>query len=131
MLVRFSLVAPLLLSLALSASALSIQSRADNSSTCSQCSPFNDAKNQCHDTASCIGITGNVNTTGNFYCTCRGGFRADDRDPSDSKAQWRLPWKGQEYRVFVPPGQECSTLCDDQNDVTNSCKEVSLQEKCF
>ncbi|KAL1887092.1 hypothetical protein Cpir12675_006697 [Ceratocystis pirilliformis] len=85
-----------------------------------QCSPY-PGQNMCHESASCIYVT-----SGNpkFYCGCASGFKPEDVSPENA---FRLPWLGQEGRVFVKPGVSCQKVCD--NILT--CAEVDVQPKCF
>ncbi|KAF1815630.1 hypothetical protein P152DRAFT_455348 [Eremomyces bilateralis CBS 781.70] len=61
------------------------------------------------------------------YCACRAGYRAGFHDVGhDPLAQWRLPWVGQEVRVFVRPGVKCDTLCDNWELGAQWRQEVQL-----
>ncbi|KAF1837792.1 hypothetical protein BDW02DRAFT_456237, partial [Decorospora gaudefroyi] len=72
-----------------------------------------------------------------YYCACRHGYRATGYDANDMTVQWRLPWYGnargdpsQEGRVFVKPGVECNTLCDDWYLGKDGCKAVPVKNWC-
>jgi len=59
-------------------------------------------------------------------------------DANDFEVQWRLPWYGtpngdpsQEGRVFVKPGVECNTLCDDWYLGKDGCKAVQVKKWCM
>ncbi|KAH7327291.1 hypothetical protein BKA65DRAFT_65165 [Rhexocercosporidium sp. MPI-PUGE-AT-0058] len=90
---------------------------------CATCNP-NPFLNKCTITTSCIDTP-----TGNDYCACRAGYRADGLDATDAR-QFRLAFPGQEYRVFVAPGVECNTLCTTPFPGPDSCKEVPVQVTC-
>ncbi|KAL5327765.1 hypothetical protein ACEPPN_005470 [Leptodophora sp. 'Broadleaf-Isolate-01'] len=90
---------------------------------CATCNP-NPFLNKCTITTSCINTP-----TGNDYCACRAGYRADGLDATDAR-QFRLAFPGQEYRVFVAPGVECNTLCTTPFPGPDSCKEVPVQVTC-
>ncbi|KAL2269308.1 hypothetical protein VTJ83DRAFT_1492 [Remersonia thermophila] len=88
---------------------------------CQTCDP-NPFHNKCDITTSCITTMPN----GRHYCACRAGYRANDIAPTDSR-QFRLPFIGQEYRVFVAPGVVCNQLCDNPFPGPDSCREVPVQ----
>jgi hypothetical protein len=90
---------------------------------CQTCNP-NPFFNQCTITTSCISTP-----SGNDYCACRAGYRADGLSPTDPK-QFRLAFPGQEYRVFVAPGVNCDTLCTSPFPGPQSCQEVPVQGTC-
>ncbi|KAG4439027.1 hypothetical protein IFR05_005491 [Cadophora sp. M221] len=90
---------------------------------CATCNP-NPFLNKCTITTSCIDTP-----TGNDYCACRAGYRADGLDATDAR-QFRLAFPGQEYRVFVAPGVECNTLCTTPFPGPDSCQEVPVQVTC-
>lgn len=94
---------------------------------CSTCIPFPD-QNQCDPTTSCVPFTPHTGYNPMpLYCACRAGYKADPQVVgADPSAQWRLPWAGQEGRVFVRPGLECNTLCDHPELGKESCQEVWL-----
>jgi cysteine-rich repeat protein len=94
-----------------------------NGCGCETCNP-NPPFNLCTITTSCINTP-----SGNDYCACRAGYRADGLDPTDPK-QFRLPFSGQEYRVFVAPGIDCDTLCTTPYPGPDSCTEVPVKEQC-
>jgi len=59
-------------------------------------------------------------------------------DANNFEVQWRLPWYGtphggpsQEGRVFVKPGVECNTLCDDWYLGKDGCKAVQVKKWCM
>jgi hypothetical protein len=84
-------------------------------------------QNKCHITTSCVYNWGHNGPNGPNYCACRAGYKADPKKVGqDPSAQWRLPWKSQEGRVFVRPGVECDTLCNEWWLGQNGCKEVWL-----
>ncbi|CAM1511932.1 Fc.00g094450.m01.CDS01 [Cosmosporella sp. VM-42] len=72
---------------------------------------------------------GGTPRSGNAFCFCQAGYRADGADPTNTKKQYRLDWSnssgGQTHRVVVAPGQTCNTLCNDVN-----CSEVPIQNEC-
>lgn len=103
-------------------------------------------RNICDITTSCVFSpgpgTGSVKSTGSIatsstaanstdgpaYCACRAGYRASAN--VSAAAQWRLPWRGQEGRVFVAPGTVCDTLCEGWWLGSAGCGEVRLREGC-
>jgi hypothetical protein len=89
-------------------------------SVCPQACNPNPFLNLCHITTSCI-----TTPSTRDYCACRAGYRADGLDPTDPK-QFRLPFLGQEYRVFVAPGVSCDTLCTNPHPGPDSCQEVPV-----
>lgn len=44
---------------------------------------------------------------------------------------YRLPFIGQEYRVFVRPGVVCNTLCNDWQLGPAGCKEIPVRNECL
>ncbi|KAM5349893.1 hypothetical protein ACJ41O_006398 [Fusarium nematophilum] len=90
--------------------------------TCQLCDPA-PGKNKCHSTTACS------STPFGTMCTCRPGYRAD-KDVRDTKLQWRLKWPvaGHEHRVYVDPGVECNTLCNEWFLGAAGCEEVSVRE---
>jgi hypothetical protein len=58
-------------------------------------------------------------------CACRPGYKAGGYADSDAGRHWRLPVRGQEYRVWVAEGVKCDKLCTISWGV-DSCKEVTL-----
>ncbi len=100
--------------------------------SCLTCNPLPEF-NKCHSTTSCIYIWGHQGSTpGPNYCACRAGYKADPRKVgADPSAQWRLPWPSQEGRVFVRPGVECDTLCDQWQLGKDGCKEVTELASCL
>ncbi|KAI9775074.1 MAG: hypothetical protein M1839_001466 [Geoglossum umbratile] len=93
---------------------------------CEKCNPIS-GKNLCKSSTSCI----TTSSASNTYCACAAGFRATGFAATDSSVQWRLPFSGQEYRVFVKPGVECTTKCDHPELGPLSCQEVNVQPQCF
>jgi len=98
--------------------------------SCSTCVPL-PGQNQCHFTTSCVGVwqhsgTGPVP----YYCACRAGYKASSTGTT-SPAQWRLPWRGEEGRVFVQPGLVCDVLCDHWELGAQGCKEVPEFPQCM
>ncbi|KAL1885979.1 hypothetical protein Cpir12675_006975 [Ceratocystis pirilliformis] len=85
-----------------------------------QCSPH-PGQNLCHESAPCTYVAGK---TPKFYCSCSAGFKPDDISPENA---FRLPWSGQESRVFVKPGASCQKPCDN----ILACTEVAFQPQCF
>jgi len=88
---------------------------------CETCNP-NPFFNKCTITTSCI-----TTTSGNDFCACRAGYRANGLSPTDPK-QWRLKFPGQEYRVFTAPGVDCDTLCTNPFPGPDSCQEVPVRD---
>ncbi|KAL5614835.1 hypothetical protein BROUX41_004920 [Berkeleyomyces rouxiae] len=86
-----------------------------------QCKPW-PGMNKCHQSTSCIGIFKGADHIG-YRCVCAAGFRTDGLDP---EVAIRLPWEGQSFRVFVEPGVECNTRCND-----NWCDEVPRLDHCY
>ncbi|PHH54503.1 hypothetical protein CFIMG_007893RA00001 [Ceratocystis fimbriata CBS 114723] len=84
-----------------------------------QCSPH-PGQNLCHESAPCLYISGQAK----YYCGCPAGLKPDDISAGNA---FRLPWSGQEGRVFVKPGVSCYNRCD--NILT--CEEVTVQPQCF
>lgn len=64
------------------------------------------------------------------YCACRAGYKAT-HTATDGLIQWRLPWEGQEGRVFVRPGVVCDALCDEWYLGAAGCSEVPLYSSCM
>lgn len=91
---------------------------------CQTCNP-NPFFNKCTITTSCISTP-----SGNDYCACRAGYRADGLAPNDPN-QFRLAFPGQEYRVFVAPGVNCDTFCTSPFPGPQSCQEVPVQGSCW
>lgn len=58
-------------------------------------------------------------------------------EAGNSEVQWRLPWYGgnggpsQQGRVFVKPGVECNTLCNEWYLGKDGCKEVVERPACL
>jgi cysteine-rich repeat protein len=94
-----------------------------NTGVCDTCNP-NPFYNLCTITTSCINTP-----SGNDYCACRAGYRADGLDPTDPR-QFRLNFPGQDYRVFVAPGIDCNTLCTTPFPGPESCQEVPVKDAC-
>jgi Astacin (Peptidase family M12A) len=93
-------------------------------SPCPTCNPTS-GLNKCDITTSCI-----TTSPGNNHCACRAGYRAN-APGSQTAVQFRLPFPGQEYRVFVAPGVVCDTLCDNPFGAPDSiCNEVQLLTQC-
>ncbi|KAH8896954.1 hypothetical protein GQ53DRAFT_529985 [Thozetella sp. PMI_491] len=90
---------------------------------CPVCNP-NPNYNLCTITTSCI-----VTPSGNDYCACRAGYRASGMDPTDGR-QFRLPFPGHEFLVFVAPGVDCDQLCTTPFPGPESCQEVLLRSDC-
>ncbi|PUU75088.1 hypothetical protein B9Z19DRAFT_1091130 [Tuber borchii] len=89
---------------------------------CEQCDPH-PPNNKCDITTSCI----NTLPSYQLHCACRAGYKSSSSDPND---QYLLPFAGQGYRVFVRPGVVCNTLCDNWQDSSIACKEVTLRPEC-
>ncbi|KAF2499295.1 hypothetical protein BU16DRAFT_557626 [Lophium mytilinum] len=88
--------------------------------------------NGCDISTSCISLTGAASGgAGEHLCACRHGFRADWTDPKDNNVQVRLPWVGQEGRVFVKPGVACNQLCDAFQLGKDGCTEVVEEPMCY
>ncbi|CAG5180881.1 uncharacterized protein ALTATR162_LOCUS9484 [Alternaria atra] len=107
--------------------------------TCETC-VYTPNENKCDITTSCTYVWGHQDphTPGPYYCACRHGYRATGYEANDMEVQWRLPWYGtpsgdpsQEGRVFVKPGVECNTLCDDWYLGKDGCKAVQEKEWCM
>ncbi|KAI9803068.1 MAG: hypothetical protein M1833_001138 [Piccolia ochrophora] len=106
---------------------------------CTRCVPYPNALGQCHITTSCIPVAGASTQQGAptdgvaaTYCACRAGFRATGPAADNATAQYRLPWPGQEYRVFVAPGVECNTECEHpEYGPVESCREVPERRECY
>ncbi|KAH7141017.1 hypothetical protein EDB81DRAFT_858078 [Dactylonectria macrodidyma] len=68
--------------------------------------------------------------SGQAFCFCQAGYRADGVDPTNTQLQYHLQWDnaagGQTHRVAVRPGQTCNTPCSD-----NLCSEVPLRSECL
>lgn len=102
---------------------------------CNQCKPLPE-DNKCDISTSCTPLGGAHTGPGPapLYCACRAGYKADaapGRDPNDPTVQYRLPWAGQEGRVFVSPGVPCNTLCNEWYLGKDGCKEVKLRQECM
>lgn len=96
---------------------------------CSQCQPLPEV-NKCDITTSCVFV--NVQLSNTYYCACRAGYRANPFEVgNDPAAQWRLPWPGQEGRVFVRPGVKCDTLCDDWQQGAQGCQAIPRYDNCY
>lgn len=95
---------------------------------CLQCKPFptpGDNSQQCDQSTIC------VTQGGRNYCACRGGYRGSGAyPPGDTSVQYRLSTPGQEGRVFVSPGVQCNTLCNEWYLGKDGCKEVGLRADC-
>lgn len=89
--------------------------------------------NGCGLTASCIAVVGGTGAAGAgaHYCACAHGFRGAGVAPGDVSAQMRLPWVGQEGRVFVRPGVQCNVLCDQWTLGRDGCAEVEERAMCY
>lgn len=96
---------------------------------CEQCIPF-PGQNLCDITTSCIATT--FISPVILYCACAAGFRANPGSVGigPGPVEWRLPFLGQEYRVFVKPGVVCDTLCDDWFEGPNSCSAIAVKTTC-
>lgn len=68
----------------------------DNTQKCTLCNP-SPLENKCDITTSCI----NTQTGSHPMCACRAGYKANPGYDATELAEWRLPFQGQEYRVFV------------------------------
>lgn len=102
---------------------------------CNQCRPL-PGENKCDSSTSCVSLDGAHTHPGPVpnYCACRAGYRADNapgRNLNDPTVQFRLPWAGQEGRVFVAPGIPCNTLCSDWFLGADGCKEVRERRECM
>lgn len=53
------------------------------------------------------------------------GYRASGL-ANNTSLQYRTSFSGEEYRVFVPPGVACDTLCDEYWLGPGSCVEVNV-----
>ncbi|KAF2024799.1 hypothetical protein EK21DRAFT_77957, partial [Setomelanomma holmii] len=102
--------------------------------TCEQCRVAPD-KNHCDMTTSCTYVWGhNAPGPAPYYCACHVGCA---KDATNAEIQWRLPWFGsngdpsQQGRVFVKPGVECNTLCDEWYLGKDWCKEVAEKPACM
>lgn len=99
--------------------------------TCPTCVPT-PVENKCDITTSCIRVWAHSGPGPvPYYCACRHGYRADTISASQSSSQWRLPWAGQEGRVFVEPGVACNTLCDRWWLGPQGCQEVKQLDHCL
>ncbi|ORY18719.1 hypothetical protein BCR34DRAFT_595948 [Clohesyomyces aquaticus] len=88
--------------------------------------------NGCDITTSCITLDGATRGgSGQHMCACRHGFRASGAAANDKSVQARLPWVGQEGRVFVKPGVACNILCDHFQLGRDGCKEVEQVDVCY
>jgi hypothetical protein len=87
---------------------------------CPTCIPY-PGGDQCDVTTSCSSMPFGT------MCTCRPGYKANAKD-GDASVHWRLKWPvaGQEHRVYVKPGVECDTLCDEWWLGPESCAEVGV-----
>jgi len=92
---------------------------------CSTCNPI-PGLNHCDITTSCI----TTEPSGHTQCACRAGYRANALG-SQVALQWRIPFPGQEYRVFVAPGVPCDTLCNVPFGAPSDiCNEVQVLNQC-
>lgn len=88
--------------------------------------------NVCDITTSCVTLDGATGAgAGQHYCACAHGFRAASASPATDTSQLRLPWVGQEGRVFVNPGTACNVLCDQWTLGRDGCKEVTERAACY
>ena len=78
--------------------------------------------NKCHATTSCI------TSTFGAMCACSPGYKSKGAN-ADTSIHWRLKWSvaGHEHRVFVKPGMECNTQCDNPVGAA-LCTEISIAE---
>jgi cysteine-rich repeat protein len=77
--------------------------------------------NHCDITTSCI-----TTSPGRHHCACRAGFKANALN-TQIGLHYRLPFPGQEYRVFVAPGVPCDTLCKQPFGAPQDiCREVPM-----
>jgi cysteine-rich repeat protein len=91
---------------------------------CPTCNPIV-GLNHCDITTSCI-----TTAPGQHHCACRAGFKSNALD-SQTAIHFRLPFPGQEYRVFVAPGVACDTLCNNPFGAPQDiCTEVPLVSTC-
>jgi hypothetical protein len=101
---------------------------------CFQCKPLPE-ENFCDITTSCVNVLTAHTGPGPspLYCACRGGYKSDPlyNDARDVSVQFRLPWVGQNGRVFVRPGVKCDTLCDHWELGAAGCQEVRLRDVCM
>lgn len=92
---------------------------------CLACDP-NPLHNHCDITTSCI----ETEVVGRPQCACRAGYKANAPN-TQVDVHWRLPFPGQEYRVFVAPGVACNTLCDNPWGAPQDiCTEVMVVPSC-
>ncbi|KAF2099109.1 hypothetical protein NA57DRAFT_76343 [Rhizodiscina lignyota] len=88
----------------------------------------------CHPSTSCVSLGGFHTGNGPIpaYCACAAGYKADPMVVgADPAAQWRLPWAGQEGRVFVRPGTPCTVLCEEWYLGEQGCSEVPEYANCM
>lgn len=95
---------------------------------CTLCKP-SPLENKCDITTSCI----TTHPGGQTMCACRDGYKANPGFDTSQLAEWRLPFAGQETRVFVKPGIVCNELCENwasggKNGVL--CGEVPVKKDC-
>ncbi|KAF8453055.1 hypothetical protein BGX38DRAFT_1141855 [Terfezia claveryi] len=95
---------------------------------CTVCNP-SPLENKCDITTSCI----TTQPGGQTMCACRAGYKANPGFDASQLAEWRLPFGGQETRVFVKPGIICNELCENwasggKNGVL--CGEVPIKKDC-
>jgi len=92
---------------------------------CLTCNPTS-GLNKCDISTSCI----TTFPSGKHYCACRAGFKANAPD-SQIAIHYRLNFPGQEYRVFVAPGVECNTLCNNPFGAPQDiCTEIQVVAQC-
>lgn len=73
----------------------------DNTKKCTMCNP-SPLENKCDITTSCIA----TQPGGQTMCACRAGYKANPGYDASQLAEWRLPFEGQETRVFVKVSSE-------------------------
>lgn len=100
----------------------------DPSKKCMVCNP-SPLENKCDITTSCI----STKPGGQNMCACRAGYKANPGYDASQLAEWRIPFEGQETRVFVKPGIICNELCENwasggKNGVL--CGEVPVKNDC-
>lgn len=100
----------------------------DNSKKCTVCNP-SPLENKCDITTSCI----TTHPSGQYMCACRAGYKANPGYDAAELAEWRVPFEGQETRVFVKPGIICNELCENWASGGKDgvlCGEVPVKKDC-
>lgn len=109
--------------------------RGNDNQLCAECTPSPD---DCDATAPCSNFMGVLycawlvvdalyhpcKPIANLNYHSRPGYR------TDRGYQWKLDVPGHEHRVWVAPGVECDTLCDNPTG-TDICNEVVFQDDCL